>query len=368
MTSNDAIEQLKQDAYAAALDPIEWAAWSARAGALMEGICTSFYILEAGSAKILHQNIQHPSAKAIERYMSEEIWRLDPQAPYVARNPRHHVYTDTDHLDLQDPATRDYIAWQKSNSDLRHYLTACLPIGRGLLGGLSVHRKVPDGATPVHTRKVMTALAPDLGRALQLGFIHAEKLASAQWDGLLTARAEPSLLLDEGGKLLRCTSTAADLLDRRDGLDISGSRLIARDPMSDDALQAMIGRALVRDRPQGGSARVARRPPRAGLIISAFPLVRRARHLAAAEAAALITLVDPSTATRSSGDGWRQAFGLTVRETELAVLLAGGHSLESAAAAMQASRNTAKIHLARLFTKTGCNRQAELLRLLARIT
>ena len=59
---------------------------------------------------------------------------------------------------------------------------------------------------------------------------------------------------------------------------------------------------------------------------------------------------------------------LTNREGQLATLLRNGHSLASAAEAMEISYNTVRIHLAALLQKTGTNRQSELIRLLATLS
>ncbi|WP_375402289.1 helix-turn-helix transcriptional regulator [uncultured Sphingomonas sp.] len=88
--------------------------------------------------------------------------------------------------------------------------------------------------------------------------------------------------------------------------------------------------------------------------------------LAPLEAAALVTIVDPIAARRGPAL-YAQAFGLTPREAELAGALMAGHSVESAAAALAMSVATARIHLRRLFSKTDTTRQAELMRLLARM-
>ena len=57
-------------------------------------------------------------------------------------------------------------------------------------------------------------------------------------------------------------------------------------------------------------------------------------------------------------------YGLTPAEAELASLLSAGHSIEEAAEIRGVTLNTARSQMKRVFSKTGVNRQADLVRLL----
>ncbi|MFS2053586.1 LuxR C-terminal-related transcriptional regulator [Variovorax sp. CT11-76] len=59
-----------------------------------------------------------------------------------------------------------------------------------------------------------------------------------------------------------------------------------------------------------------------------------------------------------------EAYGLTAREAELAVLLGKGEDLAGAAVQMALSAGTARQYLKQIFAKLGVQRQAELVRLL----
>ena len=58
-------------------------------------------------------------------------------------------------------------------------------------------------------------------------------------------------------------------------------------------------------------------------------------------------------------------FRLSERESELVRHLAAGLALEEAASRMAIARNTARVHLASVFGKTGARTQADLLGLLS---
>jgi DNA-binding CsgD family transcriptional regulator len=61
------------------------------------------------------------------------------------------------------------------------------------------------------------------------------------------------------------------------------------------------------------------------------------------------------------------AFGLTAAETRLVESLLAGRSLAETAAALNVAMTTAKTHLDNIFQKTGVHRQADLVRLAARV-
>lgn len=56
--------------------------------------------------------------------------------------------------------------------------------------------------------------------------------------------------------------------------------------------------------------------------------------------------------------------GLSPKEAKFAQALVDHCKLDSAAASMFVSRNTAKFHLRNIFSKTGCKNQAELVKML----
>lgn len=355
-----------EGAYAAALDDGRWADWTWQTASMLGGACGAFHVVEAPGV-LRHQQILLKDPAPLERYVAEDIGRLDPQLSYVGGLRRATVFTDTDHADRDDPATREYFAWQAANGKLQHYLTAAVPLDGGrICAGLSVHRHVEDGATPTEARRRLEMLLPDIQRALELGFVHAAKLTDVYWDGLLTRRTEPCLLLSERGTVLRATPPMEALLRHGDGLRCRHGRLTCGGGIADAVLDRFIGLATTGVRAPG-TCRIDRPSGKSAYILNAYPLHGPARPMAPLEAVALVTLIDPDTVPQASPERWQQAFGLTRRERDLAEKLVAGHSLETAANSLKMSVSTARVHLRHIFSKTYTGRQAELIQLLARI-
>ncbi|MNN80644.1 Bacterial regulatory protein, luxR family [compost metagenome] len=80
--------------------------------------------------------------------------------------------------------------------------------------------------------------------------------------------------------------------------------------------------------------------------------------------ACVVFIRDPERRSQASHDVVRQLFDFTPAETQLALQLANGLTLDEAADELGISKNTARAHLRAIFSKTGVTRQATLVRML----
>ncbi|MBL8490067.1 MAG: hypothetical protein JNM82_04740, partial [Rhodocyclaceae bacterium] len=85
------------------------------------------------------------------------------------------------------------------------------------------------------------------------------------------------------------------------------------------------------------------------------------------ERLALLLLHDTQALPAPAAAFMRAAFGATPAEARLAEALAAGETAEDFAGAAKLSMNTVRTQIRALLTKAGLNRQADLLRLLARL-
>ena len=69
--------------------------------------------------------------------------------------------------------------------------------------------------------------------------------------------------------------------------------------------------------------------------------------------------------TKQIGDLLQQCFGLSPAQARLTEILAHGYSLKTAADKMQITYGTARDHLKVVFSRTGTNRQGELVALIS---
>ena len=94
------------------------------------------------------------------------------------------------------------------------------------------------------------------------------------------------------------------------------------------------------------------------------PLQARCEGNASSEIVAVLFVVDPEGGAPPIPEVLEHFYSLTHSEAEIVRLLSMGISLEEAAQSRGVSINTARSHLKHAFSKTGTNRQGELVRLI----
>ena len=369
--------RLIEQAYTVAIEPALLEEWTAAAGRWIGGRTTAVSVVDREAQALVLQHIAHPEPEQLEDYVSEGLHLIDPQLPIVASLNAPRLYRSAEVVDRTQPDTRRYMAFVNDRAGIDQCATAAMLLGDGRhVATLTTHNPLTSGAVDDDQWRRLRALAPTLGRALALGTVHGRKLSAAWWDGRLAAATEPTALLDECGRILRATPDMVEWLRRSDGIREVNGRLAALDPASNTNLGAVLASAIVSrgsghrgddGPPIAAAVRIVRPTGQPPLIMTLWPLVPVVRHLLPEPAAVLVTLVDPASAPPPRTRLWRESFGLTARETEVAALLADGHSPESAAAVLGVTLSTLRVHLRRLMTKTDTNRQTDLLRLLGRI-
>lgn len=123
-------------------------------------------------------------------------------------------------------------------------------------------------------------------------------------------------------------------------------------------------------RPDGQRHAIARGPFQRPVIVRAVPVsgIGAEQLLSNPEYQVAVFLRDPDRREDTPQAELMASLGLTPREANLAELLARDLTLTDAAAALGITRENARTHLKRIFSKTGTRRQAELVSLVLRLT
>lgn len=351
--------------YEAALDDTLWPAWASQMAAEFGGQGALFCIIDTERHDMCRSYFLWPDVDAEAagaEYLSDRV-DSDPQMHRVCSSPESEIYRDLEHLDLSDPTTREYVGWQEDLFGTRHHMTATVKLGSSLLAAIALHRSRAEGPFTTESVAQMRRIFPHYRRAIQLGRRHVELLQTEWWESEEKQADKASILFDERGAVLRLTQRARSILAQRDGLDFADGHIMARESGINSQLQALLRRALLPTGAEAGALAVPRPSGKRALQLFVYPLVRARRFLAPLEGAALIHIVE-AIDVKPLDDPHRALFGLSAREAQVASLLLQGHSIESLAVSLGISANTAKVHLASIFRKTGTNRQTELIRLL----
>jgi DNA-binding CsgD family transcriptional regulator len=187
----------------------------------------------------------------------------------------------------------------------------------------------------------------------------------------LNLQKEGIILVDAAGRVVFVNDAVAALFDRRDRPRLDAGLLWAVDPADANTLSALIGDCAdgepADDQP-GGMIDIARGTGRAPLRMLVAPFrARRSRFdvpwLGLPQPAAVVIVSDPEREWRLRKDQLRRQFGLTPAEADFALEIAKGDGREAAARRLGIAVGTARVHLSRVFDKTGVHRQTELVRL-----
>ncbi len=166
------------------------------------------------------------------------------------------------------------------------------------------------------------------------------------------------------GDIRFANAAAADFLSGSKALHVAGGRLAASLP----ARQAALANAIRNAGRFGATAELAVEDAsgRQPCWILVVPL---GAEMAAedGERLALLLLHDTQAPPAPAAAFMRSAFGATPAEARLADALAAGETAEDFAGTAKLSMNTVRTQIRALLTKAGLNRQADLLRLLARL-
>jgi DNA-binding CsgD family transcriptional regulator len=169
-----------------------------------------------------------------------------------------------------------------------------------------------------------------------------------------------AFLLDLGGRVLSFNLPALGCLGN--GLKLGGGRLSAADRVTDQKLQQVVQSALTG--PNGGNTQttvMVQRPAR-------LPLATRIIRMAQDTPFLLLLILDAELWPEPSYEMLSQAFGLTQAETMVAIGIASGRSLAKIAADRGIKIGTVRAHLKTVFSKTHTRGQADLARVLTRLS
>ena len=107
----------------------------------------------------------------------------------------------------------------------------------------------------------------------------------------------------------------------------------------------------------------------APLVAHVLPLPQGDLHSGLPQrAVAAVFVADAALPTRLPSDALALLYDLTPAETRVLELVAAGRSPAEVSAQLGVAPSTVKTHLLRVFDKTGCSRQAELVRLAAALS
>jgi len=313
-----------------------------------------------------------PCDDALLNAYSERYCSTDPWLKAAERFPSSAVFVGRDLVPHRELVETDfYKHWLRPNG-LDDFLGSVIRRPGEPDCVLSLYRS--GGTGPFHGshQALLQALVPHVARAVavQRRLARAEEQKAAAL-GIVDRFPVGVFVIDAQRRILFMNREARRLVSGDDGLRVREGTLCGARRRDTEAIRQQLGAAVDCRKDTGGgfsgALRVARSLEFQPLVLVTASLPDTGPDPSGCKPAAVVLAADPGRAIRVDANVLRRGFGLTPAEARLACLLVQGKAVEEAASELGVSSHTVRTQLQRVFSKTGTNRQATLVLLLAKL-
>lgn len=355
--------------YDAAVDERLWSGMAARIAAAFDST-SAVMKLHGSNARV--RLVESTDNLAVPERLSEWAAHWHVRDLWVERSVAFgmsRIVTDHDLVSAEEQRQSGYYQEWLRALDIHHMIGAVFPTRDGAIGVLGVHRTQGAGGYDDADRQKAAHLLPHLQRALRLG----QQLATAALTQTATLTALDRLdtgvlVVDRSGRIAHANALAEDILAVSRELGVLNGRLFIKRPALHDRLLSLVRASvdIAAGLPTAPSAALAiPREDRLPVTLTAAPFGAGTTRFANLPPMALVFLRDPEHPTLSA-QRLCDLFGLTRTEAAIAVDLGGGRALEDIARRHGVGLATVRSHLKRILSKTGTNRQGEVIALIGR--
>jgi DNA-binding CsgD family transcriptional regulator len=372
MLSGDDHDRLVSQFYSSAMGDTPWTATLGCAADLFGSSASLIQVQDSSKQAVVVENHGY-SREFSDSFYASEAFANDPRVACFQNLRPGSVYFD--HM-LYDVEEMNRNRWCRESCDIlkvKYQLGAVLSLPNDATAGFAILSSPKEGHASEAAIAAFRRLSPHIQQACALG--HVIETQAATRAILLDALARKSdgvILLGRNAKPTFMNDVATAILNTGDGIShTAGGGFVARRMPETRKLQRLIQDTVIRpsrpDAGYGGHMLVTRPSGKRPYVLRVIPAPATERFLASQTIVSVIHIQDLAAVPLPSGDALCQTFGLTERETVLAIELVRSADLGSAAMNAHMAYNTARNHLHGIFRKTGSKSQAELLQVLGRL-
>ena len=370
MGETERMSQLIGDIYDAALDPALWPAVLEGTAGYVGGACAALVAQDtiARQAQFFHMWGLSPEDK--DRYITQYI-RLNPcNIATMLQTKVGDVESSATVVPMEEFfASRFYHEWCKPLgfcdciwSFLERSVTAAAAV--------SVVRHERQGVADEDSRGRMRLVAPHFRRAVAIAkVIDLQKVEAAALADSLDGLASSVILVGAAGRITHANAAAHRLIDGGAVLRSVFGKLVANDPEVNQVLQDLFAAAANGCQDIGAKGIAVPLGLEGGerWIAHVLPLTSGARRRAgvAYSAAAAVFVRKAALDLPHPVEIIASAFKLTPAEMRVLMTIVDIGGVPEVAPVLGISETTVKTHLQSVFEKTGVNRQADLVKLVA---
>ncbi|MDO8360223.1 MAG: helix-turn-helix transcriptional regulator [Devosia sp.] len=264
---------------------------------------------------------------------------------------------------------RFYEEWMRPQGYVDNVLTN-LDRSSTSYASFAVVRHERNGLVDATARRKMGLLVPHVRRAVLIGKLGDIRNNEKEvWTRLLDGIGAGIFLIDGDGRVIQSNQIARAMSEQADVVAVNGQQLLTLDRGLGRDFRDFLNLAMLGDAKLGNDGIVLPLLGRSGddYIVHFLPLRAAPRRPSfddpGAEAAVFIRRAKVDT--RSGLQMLVQRFDLTPRESEVLQAIVEVRGVSQVAALLGITARTAKAHLHSVFAKTGTDRQADLVKLIA---
>ena len=352
--------------YEAAEDPRAWAEVLRLLGNEFRSTVNGFVLNDRNSPGGEVSASDSPDVKLVEEYNSYYCSKnVLLQRMSAMMKPRQ-LLNSSDVMHDSDLLATEYYEDFLRRWNIFYFLGGVITSDANSNAVLSLARSRKAGPFTSSELGLLTLVIPHFERAARLSGAFARFRQGR--DEVLDRLPMGIIVLDESGKVEFFNRAAETILAKKDGLCWSSGGVSAVDPTQASRLAAAIKGAKLtasgKGLAGGGNLSITRSSIGRPLSVMVAPMMpSTASPLSRAPRVAMF-ITDPEATQVTNLERLKALFNLTPAESRMASQLLQGKSVIEAADALGITRQTARVHLKRIFGKTYTGRQSELMRLL----
>lgn len=304
-----------------------------------------------------------------ESFSSEEVLDYWGGPATVSQHPlgepiMHSQVTDRARLNRN----RIYTQWSKPLG-VSDVVVIALARERAAVGSLAFARHESAGEIGESEMSGLRLIAPHVRRAVTISrLFEFETIEPATFASVIETLATGVVLTDETLAIVHANAVAMAMLSDNDPISSRQGRLALSHKVGNGVLEAAVVQAASEEARLGerGIGIPARRANGSPCVLHVLPLRQgEIRRGLIQRAAAAVFIAPAASPPRLPIDALSILYDLTPAESRIFELICDGETQAEIAAKIGIASSTVKTHLLRVFEKTGCARQAELIKLAA---
>ena len=368
MSDQDAFDRILASLYEAMLDDDLWQATSA----LIDEACgLQGNVLAVGKGP--KEKIRDLFMRFYSRGQRNEDWEreyLEIYHPIDERIPRAMQLPDSRVVHVTDLYTAEELQTSSAYNEwlpkvgAQDSLNVRLDGPDGFSIGWSLNDPVTPGGWETPRLALIKGLLPHIRQFIRVRqtLVGADALGVSMLD-LLDNTRMGVIHLGRNGRIVEANDRARHILRHGDGMVDRSGFLRARFPADHVQLERLLAGALPPAGGVSGSMALRRAAVFMPFVVHVKPVIGRQSDLGVQRVAALVLIVEPGRQSRIDPGLVAETLGLTVTESQIAVWLAEGKSVNEMAKATGRTPAAIRYHLHQIYQKLRLSGQADIIRL-----